>query len=102
MIVKNKYISLPEVLNNTAKLVSHIQIQIPNYVPKALCVFQERDLKDRTIQHFQNCCVVFDDLLDSNQNLIDPFFTRGTHNDLDVYYLSQSYFDLPKRTIRIN
>ena len=62
----------------------------------------EEDLGDKSIQDFQNCCVVFDDMLDSNQKLIDPFFTRGRHNDLDVYYLSQSYFDLPKRTIRNN
>ena len=62
----------------------------------------EEDLDDKSIQDFQNCCVVFDDMLVSNQKLIDPFFTRGRHNDLDVYYLSQSYFDLPKRTIRNN
>ena len=62
----------------------------------------EEDLGDKSIQDFQNCCVVFDDMLDSNQKLIDSFFTRGRHNDLDVYYLSQSYFDLPKRTIRNN
>ena len=62
----------------------------------------EEDLGDKSIQDFQNCCVVFDDMLDSNQKLIDPFFTRGRHNELDVYYLSQSYFDLPKRTIRNN
>ena len=62
----------------------------------------EEDLEDRTLQDFQNCCVVFDDMLDTSQKLIDPFFTRGRHNDLDVYYLSQSYFDLPKRTIRNN
>ena len=62
----------------------------------------EEDLEDRNIQDFQNCFVVFDDMLDSIQKLIDPFFTRGKHNDLDVDYLSQSYFDLPKRTIRNN
>ena len=62
----------------------------------------EEDLGDKSIQEFQNCCVVFDDMLDSNQKLIDPIFTRGRHNDLDVYYLSQSCFDLPKRTIRNN
>ena len=59
------------------------------------CISVEEDLEDRTVQEFQNFCVVFDDMLDSNQKLIDPFFTRGRHNDLDVYYLSQSYFDLP-------
>ena len=62
----------------------------------------EEDLENRTIQGFQNCCNVLDDMLDSNQKLKDPFFTRGRHNDLEVYYLSQSYFNLPKRTIRKN
>ena len=62
----------------------------------------EEDLEDRTIPDFQNCCVVFDDMLDTSQKLKDPFFTRGRHNDLDDYHLSQSYFDLPKRTIRNN
>ena len=43
----------------------------------------EEDLEDRTIpkalrvQDYQNCCVVFDVMLDSNRKLIDPFFTRG-------------------------
>ena len=68
----------------------------------ALHVSVEEDLEDRTIQDFKNCCVVFDDMLESNQKLIDPFFTRGRHNLCDVYYLSQSYFDVPKRTIRMN
>ena len=62
----------------------------------------EEDLEERTIQDFQNSCVVFDDTLDSNQKLKDPFFTRGRHNKLDFHSLSQSLFDLPKRTIRNN
>ena len=45
----------------------------------------EEDLEDRTIQDFTNCCVVIDDMLESNQKLIDPFFTRGRHNLCDVY-----------------
>ena len=61
--------------------------------------FSGRRSKDGTIQNFQNCCVVFNDMLDSNQKLIDPFFTRGRHDDLDVYCLTKSDFDLPKRTI---
>ena len=68
----------------------------------ALRIVIEEYLEDKSKQDFQNCCVVFDDMLDSNKKLIDPFFTRGIHNDLDVYYLAQSYFDLPKRTIRNN
>ena len=45
---------------------------------------------------------MFVDVLDSNQKLIDPFFTRGRHKSCEVYYLSQSYFEVPKRTIRNN
>ena len=35
-------------------------------------------------------CVVLDDMLDTSQKLIDPFFTRERHHDCDVSYLSQS------------
>ena len=28
------------------------------------------------------------------------FFTRGRHEDLDVYYISQNYFALPRQSIR--
>ena len=33
---------------------------------------------------------------------IDLFFTRGRHNNIDILYISQSYFQLPKNIIRIN
>ena len=54
------------------------------------------------LEEDRGCCVVFDDMLDSNQKLIDPFFTRGRHKSCDVYYLCQSYFDAPKKTVRNN
>ena len=33
---------------------------------------------------------------------IDAFFGRGCHQNLDIYYISQSWYDLPKNTIRSN
>ena len=33
---------------------------------------------------------------------IDAFFTRGRHQKLDIYYISQSWYELPKNTIRNN
>ena len=54
------------------------------------------------LEEYRGCCVVFDDMLDSNQKLIDPFFTREKHKSCDVYYLYQSYFDAPKKTVRNN
>ena len=54
------------------------------------------------LEMYRGCCLVIVDTLDSNQKLIDPFFTRGRHKLSDTYYLSQSYFDVPKKTIRNN
>ena len=51
----------------------------------------------------ENSVVVFDDMLLSKQeSIIDLFFTRGGHNNIDIYYISQSFFHLPKNTIRNN
>ena len=37
-----------------------------------------------------------------NSSQTDEFFTRGRHEGLDVYYISQSYFDLPRQSNRNN
>ena len=47
--------------------------------------------------------VIFDDMLGArNSSQIDELFTRGRNEDLDVYYISQSYFGLPRQSIRNN
>ena len=57
----------------------------------------------KPLNEYENGIIVFDDILgSSNSRFIDQFFIRGRHNNLDIYYLSQSYFDLPKRTIQNN
>ena len=57
----------------------------------------------KPLNEYENGIIVFDDILgSSNSRFIDQFFIRGRHNNLDIYYLSQSYFDLPKRTIKNN
>ena len=37
-----------------------------------------------------------------NSSQIDEFFTRGKHEKLDVFYISQSFFSLPRQSIRNN
>ena len=55
------------------------------------------------VDHYENSIVAFDDMLLSKQeSKINLFFTRGRHNNIDIYYISQSYFHLPKKTIRNN
>ena len=40
---------------------------------------------------YKNATIIFDDILGSSNNRdIDQFFIRGRHNNLDIYYLSQS------------
>ena len=47
--------------------------------------------------NYENCTVVFDDMLLSKQaNKNELFFTRGRHNNIDIYYISQSYFHSQK------
>ena len=64
-----------------------------------------REISDeiKPLNEYENGIIVFDIILGpSNGRFIDHFFIRGRHNNLDIYYLSQSYFDLPERTIRNN
>ena len=64
-----------------------------------------REISDeiKPLNEYENGIIVFDDILgSSNSRFIDQFFIRGRHNNLDIYHLPQSYFDLPKRTIRNN
>ena len=67
--------------------------------------FKIKEISDeiKPLNEYENGITVFDDILgSSNGRFIDQFFIRGRHKNLDIYYLSQSYFDLPKRTIRNN
>ena len=70
---------------------------------------QYPDIKAQTsdenepLENYENSTAVFDDMLLSKQESnIDLFFTRGRHNNIDIYYLSQIYFHLAKNTIRKN
>ena len=47
----------------------------------------------KPINKYKGSVVIFDDMLGAkNSSQIDKFFTRGRHEDLDVYYINQSYF----------
>ena len=76
----------------------HIITRSPNQYPN-----HKTSNEIKAINKYKGSVVIFDDMLgakDSSQ--IDEFFTRGRHEDLDVYYISQSYFALPRQSIRNN
>ena len=55
----------------------------------------------KPIHEYKGSVVIFDDMLGAkNISQIEEFFTRGRHEDLDVFYISQRFFALPRQSIR--
>ena len=76
----------------------HIITRSPNQYPN-----YKTSNEIKPINKYKGSVVIFDDMLGArNSSQIDDFFTRGRHEDLDVYYISQSYFALPRQSIRNN
>lgn len=50
----------------------------------------------------ENKVIVFDDVLEENQKIIEPFFTKARHKNFDTFYLAQDYWRTPKQCIRTN
>lgn len=46
--------------------------------------------------------IIFDDVMLEKQNKVENFYTRGRHNNVGCFYISQNYIKLPKNTIREN
>ena len=65
---------------------------------------KEKSDEIKPLNEYENAVIVFDDVLGSSifEYIDQFFFIRGRFNNLDNYYLSQSYFDLPKRTLQKN
>ena len=75
-------------------VITRSPIQYPNY---------KTNTENKPINKYKGAVVLFDDMLGvRNCSQIDEYFTRGRHEDLDVYYISQSYFALPRQSIRNN
>ena len=68
--------------------------QYPNY---------KTNNENKPTNKYKGSLFIFDDMLGAkNSSQIDEFFTRGRHEDLDVYYISQRYFALPRQSIKNN
>ena len=65
-------------------------------------------IKERTdeiipLNEYEKNGIASDDFLGSSiSKYLDQIFIEGRHNNLDIYYLSQSSLGLPKTTIRKN
>ena len=76
------------------QIITRSPNQYPNYKTST-------DIKP--INKYKGSVVIFDDMLGGrNSSQIDEYFTRSRHENLDVYYIIQSYFALPRQSIRNN
>ena len=76
----------------------HIVTRSPNQNPN-----YKTSNEIKPINKYKGSVVIFDDMLGArNSSQTDELFTKGRHEDLDVYYISQSYFALPRQSIRNN
>ena len=76
----------------------HIITRSPNQYPN-----YKSSNEIKPINKYKGSVVIFDDMVGAkNSSQKDEFFTRGRHEDIDVYYISQSYFALPRQSIRSN
>lgn len=69
------------------------------------CKFYEyaEDVPDpRELSPENKNLMIFDDLILTKQNKCETYYIRGRHSNVDCFYLSQNYFELPRHTIREN
>ena len=76
--------------------------------------FQKSDTEIETFDNIEelkfpqeyenNSIIILDDLNEKeiNNEKIQAMFTRGRHNNLSIFIISQDYYELPKKTIRAN
>ena len=76
----------------------HIITRSPNQYPN-----YKTSTEIKPINKYKASIVIFGDMLGGrNSSQKDEFFTRRRNEYLDVYYSSQSYFALPRQSIRNN
>ena len=74
----------------------HIITRSPNQYPK-----YKTSNEIKPIDKYKGSVIIFDDMWGArSSSQIDEFFTRGGHENSDLYYNSQSYFGLPRQSIR--
>lgn len=96
---KNIYLYSKTSFQPKYRILSQILDRIPevNYF-----VFSD----DKEVLHpnkaLQHSIMIFDDVICENQSNIRNYFCMGRHNQIDCFYLTQTYSKIPKQLIRDN
>ena len=96
--ISKTYYMLKKLEKKGNKRPIHIITRSPNQYPN-----YKTSTEIKLINKYRVSSVIFDDMLGArNFSQKVEFLTRGRHEDLDVCYISQSYFGLPRQSIRNN
>lgn len=96
---KNLYVFSKSLYQIKYKFLQCILSDIPEigYFP-----FAENEEVPHPNEIKTNSVMIFDDVSCEKQNNIRNYFTMGRHNNIDVFYLCQTYSYIPKQLIRDN
>ena len=76
------------------KIINRSPNQYPNY---------KTSNENKPIKKYKESVEIFNNMMGArNSSQKDEIFTTGRHEDLDVNYISQSYFAFPRQSIRNN
>lgn len=64
--------------------------------------FSEHDLVASPTDARPNSIIIFDDIACEKQDNVRAFYCMGRHKNIDCFYLSQSYAQIPKHLVRDN
>ena len=96
--VSKTYYMLKVLQKKGNKRPIHIITRSPNQYPN-----YKTSNEIKPINKYKGSVKIFDDMLGArNCSQKDEFFTRELHENLDVYYIRQIYFSLPRQSIRNN
>ena len=89
-------------LNVLEKIDNQTPIHIVTRSPNQYANYKKSN-EIKPINKYKGSVVFFDEMLGAKKSSqIDECFTRGRHEYLDVYYIKQSYFALPRQSVRNN
>ena len=96
--VGKTYYMLKKIRKTGNKRPNHIITRSPNQYPN-----YKTSIDIKPIDKSKGEVVIFDEMLGArNSSQKDEFSTRGSNENLNVFYISQSYFALPRQSIRTN
>ena len=85
---QNKYRYLKEVISATPELSYH--------------EFSDREDVIKPENALENSIIIFDDVSTCAQDTMREYYTRGRHNKVDCFYLTQTYTHVPRMLMRDN